>query len=491
MGRKIIMNLRKARIDDHWRRLFNRNYDIYINNITLEGEHIFTELCPSFNKGVSCIVGKNGIGKSNFIRTIHNAFHTSDSNREMFNISIINEGLINFNILKNDANILMSVNIGDQLDQTEDDFITSFLFDPCNIIPTLQKMLISQDNFEEMLDGFNQQVLDLEEVKIINYLTNNNYEEIKLTIIEDEYRNFSCFPFFSVKINSIIYDVRTMGLGEFSLFYFYWLVNYIKKYEKAKILLIEEPESFLPPSSQERFVNVLAKMLSESGVSCILTTHSEHILKRIPRENIIIFQKENKKIKCRQANDNFEHLRVIGLTAPKLGILLFEDFAAFIFFKSLIKFSKEYVTDSFYFHISGSDGDIINDLKRMPSKLNSFRIIGIFDGDCRDHKFNFDKSSLYTFLPSNLPPEELLINSLKLLDESVLAVLFNKNIDEINFAIGETGGCDHHDYFDILSKMLDLDCEFIMSSVCNLWVNNPQNECVVIDFINDFKEKVE
>lgn len=490
MGGNDNMSLRKAKIDDHWRRVFKRNYTIEIDNISIIEEHAFSEFRANLSKGISCIVGKNGIGKSNFIRTIYNAFHTSDSNREMFHLSIIKDGLVDINYSINKDIHHSSTKVGERLNQIDDASITSFLYDPCNTVPTLQEMLKTQDNLEEMLVGYNETTLPDKDLTIINYLTGNHYDVVKIITIEDEYDNFPNFPFFSVTINSISYDVRTMGLGEFSLFYFYWIINYVSKYEGNKILLIEEPESFLPPSSQVKLANILVKSIDENGISCILSSHSEHIIKRIPRDNILIFSKLGNKIKCKQALDNFEHLKTIGLSAPKLGILLFEDTAAIQFFKTLIKNSKEYVPDSFYYLNSGSESNIINDLKSIPSKIESFLIIGIFDGDCRNTIIKLPETSYYTYLPSEYNPETLLIKFLKDINPNDLALLFNKTVDEINYALDETTGCDHHDYFEIMSRSLDSEYNFIFSSVCKIWTETPSNKSMVDKFMTEFRSIV-
>ncbi|HAH23380.1 MAG TPA: hypothetical protein DCL77_06440 [Prolixibacteraceae bacterium] len=313
---------------------------------------------------------------------------------------------------------------------------------------------------------------------------------MELTIIEEELSGFSSLPFFKVLKDDIAYDVRTMGLGELSLFYFYWLIEHVRQHEGNKILLIEEPESFLPPSSQEKLADILAKFIAETGVSCIISSHSEHILKRIPRENILIFRKEQSKIKCKQASAKHEFLNVLGLTAPKIGILLFEDSAAKLFFKALIKHSKEFVVDSFYFHISGSESGIVGDLKRIPSQIDSFRILGIFDGDCRGKQLGLGEKSIYTFLPSEYSPEELLIDFIEGVSPNELSLLFNKSEEAINYAIEETFGSDPHDYFEILSKLLDLDYNFIMTSMFDNWINSTTNNQSVEEFITEFGVKI-
>ncbi len=485
------MSLRQARINDYWRRVFKRQSDVFIKRITLNGNHIFSDFNAEFKNGIVCIVGKNGIGKSNFIRTVYNAFYTESSNRKCFSIPIINEGEIEIQLQNKQNVIKYTTDIGKSIKQGDYE-ITSFIFDPCNTIPSLQELMSSQDNFEELLESYNTVKLSDESIKTINYLANSNYKNIELTIIEDEFDSFSSLPFFKVTNDSVTYDVRTMGLGELSIFYFYWLIDHIREFEGNKVFLIEEPESFLPPSAQVKLTDILAKFVSETGVHCIVSSHSEHVLKRIPRDNVLIFKKEQNKIVGRNANDKFEFLKVIGLSAPKLGILIFEDSAAILFFKALIRNSKEFVTDSFYYHISGSDGDIINDLKRFPSVLESFKMVAMFDGDCRGNNLGLPVTvKNYTFLPSELSPEELLIKFIGNVPIENIGSILNKSLIEINDAIGETHGCDHHDYFEILAHNLEMDYNSIVSTIFDLWIKTDDNIKIAEVFVSEFRGLIE
>lgn len=484
------MNLRKAKVDDYWRNIFKRSFNVSVEKISFTGDHLFQDFDSVILKGLTCIVGKNGIGKSTFIRSLHNAFYSEDSNRNLFNISVISSGSLQVAVRKNNAVTNLTTPVGQTIAENNESPVTSFLFDPCSTMPMLQQLLSTQDNLGELLEGFQEVKFTEDELQVINYLTGNIYQEVTLFVIEDEFEAFSTFPFFKVVTSSSSYDSRNMGLGELSLFYFFWLMNYINKFEGDKILFIEEPESFLPPMAQNKLANVLAHSISEFGISCLLSTHSEHILKRVPRSNILIFQKDDDKVSARIAIDDFEYLKVIGLAAPKMGLLLFEDSAAFIFFKTVIKFSKKFVADSFYYQKSGSESDIVQDLERFPGKIEDFRIIGIFDGDAKGKDFKLPATALATYLPSDLPPEELIIKHLKTLDVGDIARFFDLKPEILKKAFEATNGCDIHDFFPILSQELGIPYEYIFTKCCDSWASAAANEEAMNQFLTDFNSKV-
>jgi len=64
------------------------------------------------------------------------------------------------------------------------------------------------------------------------------------------------------------------------------------------IVVIEEPESFLHPSAQSEFGNVLYDLASDLGIQVIVTTHSPYLLNRDEPESNILLHREVKRKKA-------------------------------------------------------------------------------------------------------------------------------------------------------------------------------------------------
>jgi predicted ATP-dependent endonuclease of OLD family len=61
------------------------------------------------------------------------------------------------------------------------------------------------------------------------------------------------------------------------------------------VLLVEEPESFLHPSAQSDFGQVLASLAEEHGIQIIATTHSPYMLNvKKPTANILLDRKSSR-----------------------------------------------------------------------------------------------------------------------------------------------------------------------------------------------------
>ena len=267
-----MINLRQARLDDHWRTAFKRNYPLFVQNMEFTEGEVFGETKLTLKPGMNAIVGKNGIGKSNFIRAIYNSLKSDSSNRQKFS-KLLDKSKIKFDLIISGEDLSLELRPFEKNEIKQD--ILCLLFDPCTLIPEIQNLFVQQENLTELLESYSPNRLSADELKLVNFITNTKYSSIEIINIEDEYESFPMLPFFSVERDDVRYDSRAMGLGELSLLYYFWIVDYIGKSKSNSLLIIEEPESFLPPLIQNRLCDVLAMTLAIKGVACLISTHSE------------------------------------------------------------------------------------------------------------------------------------------------------------------------------------------------------------------------
>lgn len=482
-----MISLRKAKIDDHWRKVYKRRYPLLITELTFSEGAVFGDIQLSLEAGMNTIVGKNGIGKSNFIRAIYNSLVSEGSNRKRFP-RLLDTSRIKLDMTLGDDEFSLDLSPSEHNEIEQD--ILCLLFDPCTLIPEIQKLFQDQDNLAELLESFSIVPLSSDQLKVVNFVTNTEYSSIEVVNIEDEYESFPMLPFFIVDRQGVKYDSRDMGLGELSLLYYCWIIDYIKKTESNCFLIIEEPESFIPPLNQNRLCDVLAMTLATKGASCLVSTHSEHVLRRIPRSHVHIMSRVDNHIRFFNAASNFEQMGVLGLTAPKIGVLFYEDHAAYLFTKALVRASPLFVIDSFHYHKSGSDSEVISDLRRFPSSLSDFLFIAVFDGDCRGRLDDQLKSfNNFIFLPSSSSPEEHLIAYLRVLDLSVVASYIGRPSEILNAAIDVAAGLDHHDYFIELAKIVGLSYDDLFTKLCELWISDEANGESVMAFFTELEAK--
>jgi predicted ATPase len=483
-----MINLRQARFDDHWRRALRRDYQLVVKELEFSEGEIFGSVSLSLKPGINAIVGKNGIGKSNFIRAIYNSLRSEQSNREKFS-HLLDESRIKFKLILEGYELSLDLNPL-ETNIIEHD-ILCLLFDPCSLIPEIQKLFAQQENLGELLESFSSIFLSEDDLRLANFIANTEYTSVEIINLEEEFDAFPILPFFVVERKDVKYDSRHMGLGELSLLYYFWIVDYVRKSHKKCFLIIEEPESFLPPLIQNRLSDVLAMMLDTKGITCLVSTHSEHILKKIPRSHVHVMCRVKDRIEFFNAATHFESMSVLGLNAPKKGLVFYEDQAGYLFARALLKKSSAFVMDSFYYHRSGSDGDVLRDIKRFPRFLSDFSFVAVFDGDCRGRLDNqLEGFTNYVFLPSSVSPEEHLISYLKTLDHTTIANYLGKKVEVISASIDVVAGLDHHDYFLAMGRVLSLPYDELFASLCDLWISDDANIESVTRFLSDFEGNI-
>ncbi|MUJ22017.1 ATP-dependent nuclease [Aliivibrio fischeri] len=436
-------SFRLATISDYWRKAVRSGFSTSIKTIKFNDCNVFLNLEINFGNGIQAVCGRNGIGKSSLIRSLFDSLYTEDniSGRPRFNSSTVSL----------DSLVVTGKTISGNFESNNlpDDFeLDISLFDPCYIVPMMQKFLVNLSDIDELKDAYARNEYNQEQKKQINYISAYRYKKIFCTTIEEEFSDFevSKIPFFEVETNDgRSYDSRTMGMGEFSIFYFNWLINEQSGCEN-KILLLEEPESFLPPVIQKKMMDTIAYLAAEKNTQVILCSHSEHILGNIPRKNINILKRVANTIRKVDAHSNFQSLKELGLHAPKQGIIFCEDDAALSLSQELISKSSKYVKDSFYYIKSGSNGDISKRLNLLPKNIDNLKFVGLFDGDSRHITADVPNKNVF-FLPGENSPELLFIPYFDGLTLQQKQDLFGKNEEEISLALERIDGLEEHDYF--------------------------------------------
>lgn len=463
--------LKEAKIDDHWKNFARRNYTVKLNQLRILDHEVFEKRNFDLLGGVNIFVGRNGVGKSNLMRLLYNCLIAEESNRIAFSTPLISKAKIelDFQVEAHTATRKLHV----VPDETMEVGITSFMFDPCTLIPLFQQMLSEQSNFFELIEQHGQSTANDEELKLINYLTGNEYSNIVFTTIEGEFDHYPAFPYFSVQLGDIKYESSSMGMGELSLFYFWWLVSYMERVDGHKILLVEEPESFLPPASQTRLANLIAMTCATQGFSLVLSTHSEHILSRMPSTAMhLLLRSENGVSIYPVSNGDVSHIENLGLVVPKLGMLFLEDVCGIIFVKSLFNKSKEFSVGNFYYHNSGSESEVTTDIKRLAPAQKGWLFAGVYDGDCRTKKIPVPKGGKHLFLPGDKPPDELMMIYFKRKSSLEISRLLMRPETLVVQAKATAAGSDFHDYFHLVGGVLGMDFNRVFSFVCDVWVDD-------------------
>ena len=371
-----MLRVRRAKYGDFLRHSPRRNYRFQLNRAECRGGTVLGNLTADFSKGITAVVGRNGVGKSTLIQSISDLFHAESSARTRFN-----------NLEKDSRWTVRCTVKGDEHESAAStrEFsegcgwdVKAFLYDPGNLVQSLQQKFRAEDNLQELLEQHAKSFFEGEEKQVIEFIANCEYDSISVISIENEYPDFPLLPFFEVSRGGVSYDTRDMGQGELACIYFVWLLVLLEKsaVDQNCLLLLEEPESFLPPISQARLSMQLAYGAGKLGVQVICATHSEHILGDIPESNIRVQFRSPDGVAIECVENARERFRSLRMSAPKLGLIIVEDQAACCFARAILNASSRFCADDFHVRIAGDSSKVVEAVKGVPSDLGDFSFLG-------------------------------------------------------------------------------------------------------------------
>ncbi len=468
--------IRQAKALDYWRGVQkNESYEFTIQEIDFKGIYGLEKV--NIRKGIYAICGLNGAGKSTVISFLKDIIGIELNE---FDKKKIANNIVESKVEKFSDRLVVNIDGKRLKDCVGRDKLGNYID-----YKGAEKVLglLSQDNIEEFLEQFDENELGKEHVDELSYLVGKSYEEIKITIIEDDDVSI---PYYKVKCGGVMYDSTAMGIGEHFLFYVHWILTEIKN---TDIAIIEEPETFISIPSQKHLMNFIAKKAVEESLVTILTTHSPYIIENISTENICIVSKHRSKTSVTYPKSRDEVLNKLGLISKKKGILYFEDQVALSFFKYLTrKFGVNPAVRRFDFEVLKGEGEIKNRLKFPKTSNFSYKIIGIFDGDMKIKEDSIKNcvNWEFDFLPCNIGVEEKFSQICKNKVED-LADLLRLSEDDLISAFSMVDGKESHDWLLDLAKELGFDINEIVAYLSEMWISSEEQnykECEF--FINRF-----
>ena len=421
----------------------------------------------------------NGAGKSTILSCIKdilgiqlNEFETKKIGGNVISLSI-----------KNIADSFSNITGHRLIDSVASDQVSCFA--DYNQAIDIMDFFKKNKNLEELLEQYDDNNMPKEIVDELSYIVGKEYAKCILIEIDDE----EVRPYFRVTTNGIEYDSINMGVGEHFLFYLHWLVS---KIENEKILIIEEPETFVSINSQIKLMNYLAKISCEKGISIVVSTHSPFIVQNIQRQNICIVNRLGPDATTTYPHVHETTLHKLGMQLKKRGIIYLEDFVAQAFAISLIlNNGMEYILYDYNFEIVDGYAEITKRLKFPISVKFEFDIIGIYDGDVKSTiEAQNDIVCKHIFLPCENSVELELRN---MLNTEIARFCSELRIDNRKMieSISEVAGVEDHDWLIQLASKLNVEIRALIDVFCRIWMDNEGNKEKLDIFIKDLSEVCE
>lgn len=462
--------MRTAKVEDHWRNIYKKPFKFSISKITYSNLKGLGDGDVSFNGGITAICGANGVGKS----TLLNAISSVVSSDRLRTVPLTNQKLEGSMLLgefvDSGSSVTRKIDIvadGIQANPETID-VESLWIDSAFDSPELINIFSGMTNINEFIEAEPSRQLTDVEKSLLSYIVGKEYENCE--VFEIELEDIGLIPYFKVRANEVEYGSEAMGLGEISIHHILWNLNRIKN---NSIVLIEEPETYLAPRSQEALLDGIAKIAIEKRLWIILTTHSSNIIKNIPYEHIRILSRVDKNVQISIPGSNLESMYSLGLKPNKTGVILVEDRCAREFTKCWLGRLNASLVQQYEILDIGSKDKIKNEIINFPRTTSWFKLFGLFDGNERSRLGNFKGKWNFSYLPSIQAPEEFLKIIAKAL-RNKLSEISGRDLLHINAALSNLDGVNYHDWIVEFPQQIGLGYEQLIAYLVEISISSEE-----------------
>jgi len=463
--------MRSAKVNDLWRHVDSRKqFPQFVEKIDIKSVEGFSRLDIQIGSGISVFCGRNGSGKSTFLKIIYEVLTKNNKFKEIYssgrNLSGVTIGI------RSRADGLVEYAIGD-----DRRFESVEYFDSAENTIRIANRIRSDANPLDFIEGLEPSSILNDKIELIKRITGKKYSNIEVFELEGVIEGY-VIPYIFVTQGEIKYSNETMGTGELKLLILLWKLLSL---EKGSMVLLEEPETFICPRSQTELIDFIAFVSDIKKICFIMTSHSEHIISRVNQYNCFVMTDNLKNgFSLIPNKHSFKYVEALGLTSKKVGTILVEDsFAKKLLFYILSNYDSS-IRHEYYIDNLKGESNIEKCIKHNVCTENH-KLIAVFDADYKGSICERDYLWPIAYLPStnNSPPEVTVIESIKA-DLRSYARWIHMGEDFVEDAVNGIA-CDHHDFFIELSACLGKDLAYLRDGAIEFWVHN--NHALIAEFL--------
>ncbi|WP_243057818.1 hypothetical protein [Nocardioides sp. SR21] len=282
----------------------------------------------------------------------------------------------------------------------------------------------SRDDFDAMTDEVDPLGPSDDRLKDIQKIVGRSYDSIDWFSLEiepddpevaDRFRwlgDQSLIPYFRATYRGHSYTSKDMGLGEFSVHFLFWVLELFRE-EQGIVLLLDEPDAYLPPVGVHSLLARLLHVCLKRNWSLVLSTHSEEMIALATYNQGFTLLQVNEAGETTASHSTDDPMVAISLLSrpPVDSIVFAEDESACALARALVAAVDPLQVRRTVF-LWGGDGDgYLKELhKHLPKPPQpEVRFAYAFDGDQRGTLgATKDKRWGGVFLPTDEDPDELM-----------------------------------------------------------------------------------
>lgn len=252
------------------------------------------------------------------------------------------------------------------------------------------------------------------------------------------------------------YSEAHMGFGEGRAAY---IVDALETLPDKSLVLIEEPETSLHPSAQNRLGKYFMDVSNRKGHQILLTTHSDYLLRCLPAASRIYLHDDNGTLRQITGLTASEATSLMTEGHDKALNLLVEDDCAKAIVAEMIRRSDSNFLQTVSLNSAGDHGAI----RKAMSCLSGcgFQVAAVLDGD----QLQSPKDNIFKLPGSQAPEKEMF------LDKGVIGYLKSTYGFEWSdfYVANNLSQVDHHSWIDRLSIHLSMEKQSLTRELSRIY----------------------
>lgn len=286
-------------------------------------------------------------------------------------------------------------------------------------------------------------------------------------------------PYFKAVYRGVDFGSSEMGLGEFSVHFLFWILEMCKE-RKDVVLILDEPDAYLPPIGVASLLHRLIALCADRGWSLVLSTHSGEIIEESASHGaFLLVEVDSGGVSTAQRCDaRSPALDSVILRRPVRRVVFVEDESACYFASALLEAGDRRAWTETEFVWGSGNGDLTRLARHLPRRADSEILFAVaFDGDQRNGGGGGPASKWpVLYLPTDEDPDALLMALRADLD--TLAEALGAPGIEVARALAGLEGFDKHDWVNGLG--VKFGRARVLAALTRLWAARNAND--VSDF---------
>lgn len=457
--------MRIARLKDLQRALARRSPNAcpHLNRLEIRDLPGFEDAAIEPRAGFVAICGGTGAGKTAVLALLHAALEAQVAQQPLISRPRLGQATVTISIQGADGHYDETRSLSAVPDADHDGYPAGADFISLAARTSLDEFLkdVDIDVFKEGVEPF---ALDKRALDSVSAACAKPYDSV--TVYELEADSGFYIPYFEVTIGQVSYNSTAMSTGELSVLYLAWALRIA---HRNSIMLIEEPEAHIPPARHAAVFALIAEAAISQQLCVILTTHSGTIAVHVPDNGLISIKTNGLKSSIlKKRESKHRALARLGMRPAGSAVLIVEDAVAADAATELLAVAQFDLVCNIEVAVANGDGGVKKAIEALSFDFETVHFVGVLDGDIKSKAKKWDCADKLMFLPFERPIETELLEIIAG-STARTAQLLGREASNLEDALNETVGIDHHDRFVAVAELLKVTEHELLRAGIDRW----------------------